>query len=99
MTSKQPNMNDGSEMPHSEPYNRLLKPHYSSGGHATCINSKCRSRIIKSNATMGLEERLHKALMFTNRTKIFIVEGAVVAECVCGNKYDMGGVFFEKNVK
>lgn len=77
----------------------VLRPHYSSGGHATCINPKCRARIVKSNATMDLQERLYKALMVTNRTKIFIVEGAVVAECVCGNKYDMGGVFFEKNIK
>ena len=35
--------------------------------------------------------------MVTNRTKIFVVEGAVVAECVCGSLYDMGGIFFEKN--
>lgn len=93
------NTNDGLEQNHESQDDRLLKPHYSSGGHATCVNSKCRARIVKSNATMGLEQRLHKALLFTNRTKIFIVEGAVVAECVCGNKYDMGGVFFEKNIK
>lgn len=82
-----------------EDFNHILKPHYSIGGHAVCTNPKCKSRIVKSNATLGTEERLHKALMVTNRTKIFIVEGAVVAECVCGAKYDMGGIFFEKNIK
>jgi hypothetical protein len=48
---------------------------------------------------MDVSERLYKALMVTNRTKIFIVEGAVVAECICGTRYDMGGVFFEKTKK
>ena len=79
---------------HSE---SIQRPHFSSGGHAICTNPRCRSRIVKSNSTIDVHERLYKALMVTNRTKIFVVEGAVVAECVCGSLYDMGGIFFEKN--
>lgn len=98
-TTKNMNSGSGAVDRVAKSSNYILKPHYSTGGHATCTNPKCRSRIAKSNATMDLSERLYKALMITNRTKIFIVEGAVVAECVCGNKYDMGGIFFEKNLK
>ena len=90
------NTNDGSRGTDDR---GLHYPKYSQAGNATCTNPKCKARIVKSNATMDVSERLYKALMVTNRTKIFIVEGAVVAECVCGTRYDMGGVFFEKTKK
>lgn len=80
----------------------LSLPHVSLGGHVVCINSKCKTRIMKSNAHIG---ELTKAFLFTNNTKIFIIDGSVVAECICGSKYDMnamvksGGIYFEKNKK
>lgn len=78
----------------------LSHPHVSIGGHVVCTNSKCKTRIMKSNAHIG---SLTKALLFTNNAKIFIVDGSVVAECICGSKYDMKdmiqnrGIYFEKN--
>lgn len=89
--------NDGSLEEGSLDKGGLHSPHYTTGGHATCTNPRCKARIVKSNATVDLSERIYKALMVTNHTKIFIVEGAVVAECVCGNRYDMGGLFLEKS--
>jgi len=80
----------------------LILPHMSEGGHAICTNPKCKTRMAKSNATLDVNERLHKALMFTNTTKVFIANGGIVAECICGNKYDVNGllgigIYFEKN--
>lgn len=90
---------DGFLHPHEFP-----PPHVTSGGHAVCTNSQCKSRLLRSNATLYSTPRIFKALMFTNSTKLFVLEGSIIAECVCGNKYDVGevvlgksSVFFERN--
>jgi hypothetical protein len=49
-----------------------------------------------------MNETIQKALMFTNSTKIFVVEDGIVAECTCGSKYNVSdifakGIFFKKN--
>jgi hypothetical protein len=77
-------------------------PHMSSGGNAVCTNPKCKTRIARSNATIDMNETIQKALMFTNSTKIFVVEDGIVAECTCGSKYNVSdifakGIFFKKN--
>lgn len=77
-------------------------PHISEGGNAICTNPKCKTRIARSNATIDVNERMEKALMFTNSTKIFVVEDGIVAECSCGSKYNVSemfakGTFFRKN--
>lgn len=81
-------------------------PHVSAGGHALCTNPKCKSRLLRSNATLHSSPRIFKALMFTNSTKLFVIEGSMIAECICGHKYDVGeivlgksSVFFERNRK
>lgn len=95
------NTNDGHLEHHEFPV-----PHISAAGHAICTNPKCKARIMRSNATLHSEPRIFKALMFTNTTKLFVVEGSIIAECACGHKYDVGevvlgksSVFFERNRK
>lgn len=80
----------------------FMHPHVSTGGNVVCTNPKCKERIAKSNATISMEDRMEKGLLFTNSTKVFIMNDGVVAECVCGSKYNVSevfakGIFFKKN--
>lgn len=81
-------------------------PHISAGGHALCTNPKCKARLLRSNAILNSENKMLKAMMFTNSAKLFVIERSIIAECSCGNKYDVGqialeksSIFFERNGK
>lgn len=99
-------MRNGSKAESTSPYegHQFERPHVSSGGHVSCTFSKCKNRLMKSNATVNDNDKIFKAMMFTNNTKIFIVNSSMIAECICGAKYDVNdivsgnrGIFFEKN--
>lgn len=77
-------------------------PHVSTGGNVVCKNPKCKERIAKSNAVLDINNYPERGLLFTGATKVFVMEDGVVAECTCGNKYNVTdmfskGIFFKKN--
>jgi len=67
----------------------LQKPHVSLSGNAICTNPKCKTRMIKSNATLELNSVIHKAVMINSKTKIFILGKSLVIECICGSRYNI----------
>ena len=94
---KSPNTTGGSEesrlSEEAELLNRLQKslqrPHVSSGGNAVCVNPACRTRMIKSNATLEINSIQHKAVMISGKTKVFMIGKSIVGECICGTRYDL----------
>jgi hypothetical protein len=68
----------------------LQLPHVSSGGNAMCVNPNCRARMIKSNATLEINSIVHKAVMISGKTKVFMIGKSIVGECICGTRYDLG---------
>ena len=67
----------------------LRRPHFSTGGNAVCVNPSCRTRMIKSNATLEINSIQHKAVMISGKTKIFMIGKSIVGECICGTRYDL----------
>ena len=67
----------------------LQKPHVSVSGNAVCTNPKCKTRMIKSNATLELNSVVYKAVMLNSKTKIFILGKSLVIECICGSRYNI----------
>ena len=74
----------------------LRTPHISHTGNAVCTNPSCRTRMIKSNAVLEVNSISHRAVMITGKTKIFLLGKSIIAECVCGTRYDLSGTFSEE---
>jgi len=74
----------------------LRIPHISHSGNAVCTNPSCRARMIKSNAILEANSISHRAVMITGKTKIFLIGKSIIAECVCGTRYDLDGALSEE---
>lgn len=92
---KMKNTNDGSQGNEQQAYlleklrKSLQKPHISVSGNFVCINPQCKTRMIKSNATLEVNSVVHKAVMINSKTKVFILGKSLVLECVCGTRYSI----------
>ena len=67
----------------------LKKPHVAQSGNAVCTNPECRTRMVKSNAEIEINSIAHRAVLITGKAKIFILGKSLVAECVCGTRYNL----------
>jgi len=67
----------------------LQKPHVSTSGNFVCTNPQCKTRMVKSNATLEVNSVVHKAVMINSKTKVFILGKSLVLECVCGSRYSI----------
>jgi len=52
--------------------------------------------MIKSNAVLEANSISHRAVMITGKTKIFLIGKSIIAECVCGTRYDLDGALSEE---
>ncbi len=89
------NMKNGSQ--ENEEQNNLIKklqkslqkPHISTSGNFVCTNPQCKTRMVKSNATLEVNSVVHKAVMINSKTKVFILGKSLILECVCGTRYSI----------
>lgn len=92
---KMKNMNDGSTENEKQSalieklQKSLQKPHVSVSGNFVCTNPQCKTRMVKSNATLEVNSVVHKAVMINSKTKVFILGKSLVLECVCGTRYSI----------
>jgi len=95
MKTKMKNTNDGLQNDEQKSFlieklqKSLQKPHVSVSGNFVCTNPQCKTRMIKSNATIELNSVVHKAVMINSKTKVFILGKSLVLECVCGTRYSI----------
>ena len=45
--------------------------------------------MVKSNAEIEINSIAHRAVLITGKAKIFILGKSLVAECVCGTRYNL----------
>lgn len=89
------NMNNGSQENEKQTdlieklQKSLQKPHVSVSGNFVCTNPQCKTRMVKSNATLEVNSVVHKAVMINSKTKVFILGKSLVLECVCGTRYSI----------